>query len=71
MRVIGKFLVKMSFLGPKCWQNKALMILLPTTIDQIYHQSNYTQKANGIMTYIYIYIYMQFANSIYYGIEVA
>ena len=59
----------MSFLGPKCWQNKALMILLPTTIDQIYHQSNYTQKANGIMTYIYIY--MQFANSIYYGIEVA
>ena len=45
------------------------MILLPTTIDQIYHQSNYTQKANGIMTYIYIY--MQFANSIYYGIEVA
>ena len=61
----------MSFLGPKCWQNKALMILLPTTIDQIYHQSNYTQKANGIMTNIYIYIYNAIANSIYYGIEVA
>lgn len=58
----------MSSLGPKCWQNKALTILLPTTIDQIYHQSNYTQKANGIMTNIYTYA---IPNSIYYGMEVA